>query len=139
MMFLLLKPDFYEPTTMKITSTKIPTLDCSREEVKTDSPAVLALIALVKKQHPEHTDLDVSVFLAGEARISELSASWKTPTGEAGFAFMACELECFALLFAAERFLLNYGVAPYRPGGWESDIDIAAEAEEDFVALYGGE
>lgn len=98
-------------------------------------PAVIALQELIKRQHPEHPDVSVSVFTFDDHRVSEISVSWKHKDGEAGFSFMT-DPECFAILFAAERYLMHFGDTPYRPEGWESDIDMAAEAEENFLHLY---
>lgn len=101
-----------------------------------EDPAVTALRELIRKEHPDKQGVDVSVFVCGDNRISEISVSWITPGGMAGFACMESEPACFGTLFAAERFLLYHGTPPYRPEGWDTDLDLAAEAEEAFLYLY---
>ena len=100
--------------------------------------AINALQDLIKKQHRDLPDVSVAVITDDGGRISEISVSYPVQGGkdQAGFSIMACEPACFAVLFAAERYLLHYGEQPYRPEGWESGIDLAAEAEENFLYLY---
>ncbi len=111
----------------------------SKETIKAEAlrkEAIASLEELILKQHPDRKKASVSVFTFGDARISEIGVSYPTPGGVAGFSYMASEPDCFGVLFAAERYLLSYGTPPYRPEGWDSDIDVAEEDEANFLYLY---
>lgn len=100
------------------------------------APALDALKELLLELH-NVPDTSVSVFLWQPGvrdqwmigvRVAEISFS----RGSSGFSLMQCETGCFELLFAAERFLITHGVAPFRPEGFEEDIDEHGEAVENL-------
>jgi len=44
----------------------------------------------------------------------------------------ARRFENFGLFYAARQVVLNHDVEPYRPEGWESDMDIRGESLDDL-------
>ena len=75
--------------------------------------------------------------LAGGFRISEI-----TLTDGRGFeSFMRGDGLQYtaALILAAEDYVRCFRVEPHRPAGWQSDIDIFAEAKDVLSALIGRE
>lgn len=75
----------------------------------------------------EDKDMDVTVYCfdGPGIRIAEISYT----RGNSGSSVMRCEPECGRVLLAAEDFLLTFFDKPYRPEGWESDIDEHGDAQ----------
>jgi hypothetical protein len=61
-------------------------------------------------------------------RIAEISFSRKTESGVAGCSSMRSMPESASFILASEEYLRTYGKQPYRPPGWDSDIDDHADA-----------
>lgn len=90
-----------------------------------------ALKKFLLSKEPERKGLSVAVYCGGRGhgiRIAEISYFVRTGSHIAGSSIMRCEPESGNLLMAAEDFLLTYGIKPYRPKGWNSDIDLHAES-----------
>lgn len=73
----------------------------------------------------------ISVYCFGDGddiRIAEISTTSKTRTGSIGASWLRAEPNNGSVILAAEDFILTYDIKPYRPRGWESDIDEHVDA-----------
>lgn len=64
----------------------------------------------------------------GGVRIAEIDWVIRTPAYTSGSSCMRSDPESAHILLCAEDFLLTYGIEPYRPKGWDSDIDEHGDA-----------
>jgi hypothetical protein len=100
------------------------------------TPAVKALQKFILEQEKDcDPKLQCRVYCWGSEkdgiRVAEIS--YWLPKGKngcgAGSSFMRSTPECGNVILAAEDFLLTFFDKPYRPEGWESDIDEHADAK----------
>lgn len=61
-------------------------------------------------------------------RVNEVSFSEKVEGGLAGGSWQGCIPEHLGILRACEDVLINADLSPYRPEGWDSDIDDRGDA-----------
>jgi hypothetical protein len=107
------------------------------------APALAALKAeLLRLHNVPGTDVDVYLWQPPPpeqwrvgVRVAEITFS----KNGGGLSSMQCAPECFALLFAAERFLITHGDKPIRPAGFTEDIDEHAEALENLRYIWNKE
>ncbi len=64
-------------------------------------------------------------------RVGEVSFGWKGGPGPgiSGGSSVMLQSNTVGMLKACEDYLEEFHTPPYRPEGWESDIDLKAEAE----------
>lgn len=103
--------------------------------------AVDGLVALLRELSGESPDTTIEVFgsyaevnvrgTPGEVWvIDEISFSKvRDNGGVSGASYMASEPSCLGLMRAAEEYLGNFFVEPYRPEGWTDDLDLKKDAE----------
>lgn len=115
-----------------------------------DRVAVLALSELIREQvivvagekQPDevwvltwYDDDDQKIGL----RVSEVGLVWRGEGAScSGASYMRCDVEASAVILRAEDYLLNYYEQPYRPPGWESDIDEKADAAWRLLHALNG-
>jgi hypothetical protein len=103
--------------------------------LKRYTPAVVALQKfLLEREKDRVPGLECSVecwqCMEGGIRISEVGFHLSDGNGCCwGGVWMRCDPESAAVILAAEDFLLTFFDKPYRPKGWESDIDEHADAK----------
>ena len=73
----------------------------------------------------------------GGIRVAEISVWQNGKNGSGGgYSWMRCDAtNAGAIILAVEDFILTYGVKPYRPKGWESDIDEHEDAKFKLETL----
>lgn len=71
-------------------------------------------------------------------RVSEVGFGWKggPGPGTAGGSHVMLQSNTVGMLKACEDYLEEFHTPAYRPEGWESDIDLKAEAEERLRDLW---
>lgn len=71
-------------------------------------------------------------------RIGEIAFVYGPPgePGSGGSSYMAGTPDCMGLIAACEKYLEEFHTKPYRPRGWESDIDEKADAEWRLRKLW---
>lgn len=110
-------------------------------------PAVDGLIALLRQEFELSPECEVHIYgnyLSAELKKGGSFEYWHvveisgfTPRGTAeggsrlgsGWSYMRSAPEHMGLIAAAEEYLGYFFTQPYRPEGWESDIDEKADAE----------
>lgn len=76
---------------------------------------------------PRPSRVAVEFYCQKGLRVSEVTMMWDKPgAGISGLSFMRSGGG--AAILAVEDFLVTYGTKPYRPLGWESDIDVHDDA-----------
>jgi hypothetical protein len=113
--------------------------ECECFEGKTPAerfgPAHRALVALLTElwaaRAPDWEAYVYVNFSPAGLYIAELGVAISTTEKCAGCACMRSEPDAgnLALFTACTDYMLNYGVPAFRPSGWESDLDEAADAE----------
>jgi hypothetical protein len=98
------------------------------------TPAVKALQKFLMKHETRLVaGTKCTVYCWGSAkqgiRIAEISYFVKMKSGGIGSSFMRSQPECGNVILAAEDFLLTFFDKPYRPKGWDSDIDEHGDAK----------
>ena len=99
--------------------------------MKKITEAVDALQEFIMKKiecKPKPDEVTVYTYQNHGVRIAEISLVWQNAndSGMGGCSYMRCEFP--QLILACEEFLITYGIKPYRPLGWSSDIDIHDDA-----------
>ena len=74
-------------------------------------------------------------------RIAEIDFAYGPPgePGSGGSSYMASVPEHLGFIAACEKYLEEFHTKPYRPAGWESDIDEKADAEWRVRELWAAE
>lgn len=63
-------------------------------------------------------------------RVGEISLVWHHGSGGmGGCSYQRSNPDSGQAILAAEEYLLNFYEKPWRPEGWESDLDLKADAE----------
>lgn len=108
------------------------------EERKEAVDGLIALLREIEKLEPnvkvdiygEYAKVTVRGHEAEMWLIDEISFSVEREGGGiGGSSLMASEPSCLGLLRAAEGYLGHFFTEPYRPEGWESDLDEKKDAE----------
>lgn len=63
----------------------------------------------------------------GGVRVAEVSVT--DALQRSGSSWMRSEAESGGIILAVEEFLLTFGVRPYVPKGWETALDVHADAQ----------
>lgn len=101
-------------------------------ETRKYKKAVAALEAYLTKgfevAEPQSVTVFASTFRGDGFRIDEISIADEG----GGCSYQRCimNLVTQSLLIACEDFVRKFGIKPWRPKGWDSDIDEFAEATE---------
>jgi len=97
------------------------------------NPATTALKKFIREVLKLKSNQKVSVYIwkgqSDGVRVAEISLTTEMGGGRmSGCSWMRSDPEAGAIILAAEDFILTYGQKPYRPEGWESDIDEHEDA-----------
>ena len=108
------------------------------------SPFNLAGIALLEtfrrdnvkdESRPDHVKVHASELPGQGLRIYEVSCV----SGKTGASWMRCDPACCGFILACEDFILDHKEEPFRPEGWDSDIDLADDARCKLLDLLNKE
>jgi hypothetical protein len=79
-------------------------------------------------------EVSVYTFKQRGFRVAEISLTWNSMGGMSGHSYMRGDAgEGLEVILAAEDFVLNFYEKPFRPRGWQTNIDNKAEAEDRLL------
>lgn len=112
-------------------------------QTKNLKKAVEAARTFIKELVKDDGDVSIHTFkdAQGGLRVSEVSVvKQRGDHGSSGYSWMRCDAGSGAgeIILAVEDVILTYDIKPYRPQGWESDIDEHADARYKLECAIKG-
>jgi hypothetical protein len=101
-------------------------------------PAIITLKSLLVKTLYPDVPVTCRIYgdlIAGHDLFRLCEIDFASPDTGAGCSLMSCEPLCLGILRACEEWLETFFTQPYRPDGWDSDVDEHADAEWRLIEL----